>query len=377
MAERKRVTIRDVAQATGLALSTVSNALAGKNYVSEETRALVLRATEKLGYRASTVARALRMQRSFTIGVLIADVANPSSAEFVRGVEDVATREKCILLLCNTDGDEDRQVAHMRTLMDRQVDGIVLISQHCSSPRVRQLMEEGPPFVLVQRRNEAFSEDYVGSDNVGGIREAVRHVHGLGHRDIGFIRGPADSSSARERLETFTRAAAELGLKVGRGTVFPGDYSFNSGVEAARHFLGLRKRPTCILASSDMSAIGVMQVALDAGLSIPADLSVVGLDDILLAAVRSINLTTIQLQKRDMGAEAAELLVGRIKQPTRPAKQIVLPTRLIVRGTTAAPAAVGSGRSIAAFPGGEGNGGVAEEGAASPRSKRRGAAAAN
>lgn len=344
MSERKRVTIRDVAQATGLALSTVSNALAGKNYVSEETRALVLNATEKLGYRASTVARSLRMQRSFTIGVLIADVANPSSAEFVRGVEDVATREKCTLLLCNTDGDEERQVAHMRTLMDRQVDGIVLISQHCSSPRVRQLLDDGPPFVLVQRRNEAFDEDYVGSDNVEGIHEAIHHVHGLGHREVGFIRGPADSSSARERLDSFVREAAALGLKVGPDTVFPGDYSFDAGVAAARYFLGLRKPPTCILASSDMSAIGVMQVALDAGLHIPADLSVVGLDDIMLAAVRSINLTTIQLQKRDMGAEAAELLVSRIKQPMRPARQIVLPTNLIVRGTTAAPSAARSKR---------------------------------
>lgn len=339
MSERKRVTIRDVAQETGLALSTVSNALAGKNYVSDETRELVLKATERLGYRASVVARALRMQRSFAIGVLIADVANPSSADFVRGVEDVAMREKCTLLLCNTDGDEERQMAHMRTLIDRQVDGIVLISQHCSSPRIRGLLEDGPPFVLVQRRNVAFDEDYVGSDNVEGLSEAIRHVHDLGHRRVGFVRGPVDSSSARERLETFQRQAAALGLDLSEDLVFPGDYSFEGGIAAARYFLKMRRRPTCILASSDMSAIGVMQVALDAGLAIPGDLSVVGLDDIALAAVRSINLTTIQLQKRDMGIQAGELLVSRIKEPTRPARQIILPTRLIVRASTAPPAA--------------------------------------
>ena len=133
MQKRKRVTIKDVAKETGLAVSTISNALAGKPHVTDETREIVQRASERLGYRASMVARALRLQRSFIIGVLIADVANPSSAEFVRGVEDVANREKCTLLLCNTDGDEERQLRHMQTLVDQRVDGMVLISQHCSS----------------------------------------------------------------------------------------------------------------------------------------------------------------------------------------------------------------------------------------------------
>jgi LacI family transcriptional regulator len=135
MRDKKRATIKDVAQGTGLALSTVSNALAGKSHVSDRTRALVQAVAERLGYRASAVARALRMQRSFTIGVLIADVSNPSSADFVRGVEDVVSREKCTLLLCNTDGDEEKQLSHMRTLIDRQVDGMVLISQHLRSFR--------------------------------------------------------------------------------------------------------------------------------------------------------------------------------------------------------------------------------------------------
>jgi LacI family transcriptional regulator len=173
---------------------------------------------------------------------------------------------------------------------------------------------------------------------VEGLGEAIRHVHDLGHRRVGFVRGPVDSSSARERLETFQRQAAALGLDLSEELVFPGDYSFESGIAAARYFLKMKRRPSCILASSDMAAIGVMQVALDAGLTIPGDLSIVGLDDIALAAVRSINLTTIQLQKRDMGIEAGELLVSRIKEPTRPAKQIILPTRLIVRGSTAPPA---------------------------------------
>ena len=173
MKDRKRVTIRDVATECGLALSTVSNAMAGKQHVSEATRSQVQAAAERLGYRASAVARALRLQRSFTIGVLIADIGNPAFPAFVRGVEDVAIREKCNLLLCNTDGDLEKQLWHMRALLDSQVDGMVLISQHVEDPAVRQLMSGGTPCVLVQRRSRHHSDDYVGSNNSDGITAAI------------------------------------------------------------------------------------------------------------------------------------------------------------------------------------------------------------
>ncbi|MBO9127900.1 MULTISPECIES: LacI family DNA-binding transcriptional regulator [unclassified Rhizobium] len=341
MVERKKVTIKDVAKASGLALSTVSNALSGKNYVKEETRKLVDETARKLGYRASAVARALRMQRSFTIGVLIADVANPSSADFVRGVEDVAIREKCTMLLCNTDEDEERQILQMQTLYDRQVDGMVLISQHCESPRIRALLDGGTPYVLVQRRSSKWKDDYVGSDNQEGLAEAIRHAHALGHRRVGFVTGPLESSSARERLETFKQESARLKLSQSKSMIFEGRYTFDSGLAAGKYFTGMKNRPTCVLASSDMNALGFMQVALEEGLRIPQDVSVIGLDDISLAGLKSINLTTIQLQKRDMGAAAAELLMKRIRKPAKVGKPIILPTRLIIRGTTASPVAGG------------------------------------
>lgn len=337
MADRKKVTIKDVAKASGLALSTVSNALSGKHYVKDETRELVNETARQLGYRASAVARALRMQRSFTIGVLIADVANPSSADFVRGVEDVAIREKCTILLCNTDEDQERQILQMQALYDHQVDGMVLISQHCEAPRIRALLDSDTPYVLVQRRSEKWKDDYVGSDNRNGLTEAIRHAHSLGHRKIGFVTGPLESSSARERLETFKQESLRLRLSQSKSMIFEGRYTFESGLEAGQYFTTLKNRPTCVLASSDMNAMGFMQVALERGLRIPEDISLIGLDDIALASLKSINLTTIQLQKRDMGVAAAELLMKRIRQPAKSNKQIILPTRLIIRGTTAPP----------------------------------------
>ncbi|MDQ0475322.1 LacI family DNA-binding transcriptional regulator [Labrys wisconsinensis] len=337
MKRQKRVTIREVAADTGLALSTVSNALAGKEYVTEETRKIVNEAALRLGYRASAVARALRMNRSFALGVLIADVANPSSADFVRGVEDVAIEEKCSIFLCNTDGDEERQLWHMRTLLDRQVDGMVLISQHCSSPAVRQVLDKGTPFVLVQRRSEDHADDYVGSDNVSGIAEALRHLHELGHRRIGFVRGPADSSSARERLETYRGEARALGLDRDPGLVFAGDYTFATGLDAGRYFLGMERPPTAVLGGSDMNSLGIIEAASALKCKVPRDLSVIGLDDITLAGLKQINLTTIHLRKREMGTAAARMLMNRIRGGAGAPSAEIFPTNLVVRGTTRPP----------------------------------------
>ncbi|QBK31922.1 LacI family transcriptional regulator [Roseitalea porphyridii] len=219
---RKRVTLRDVARETGLALSTVSNALAGKSLVKPETRDYVVETAEKIGYRASVVARSLRSQRSYAIGVLIEDVANPSASAFVRGVEDVVNRAGCTILLANTDGDLERQVAAMHALIDRAVDGLVLISQHLDDERVAEMLKGEVPAVLIQRRTPGLDLDYVGSDNSGGIREALNYVAKLGHKRVGYITGPLGSSSARERLDAAGRRrtrAARSGQSCLRGPI--------------------------------------------------------------------------------------------------------------------------------------------------------------
>lgn len=333
--ERRRATIHDVARDCGVSLSTVSNALAGKSNVREETRQKVLATAERLGYRASMVARALRMQRSFTIGVLIADVANPASPDFVRGIEDMAVRENCTLLLCNTDGDEARQIAHMRSLLAQQVDGMVLISQYCEDATVRSLLDIGTPFVLLQRRSPLFPDDYVGADNFTGITEAMRHLTELGHRRIAFVRGPFESSTAQERFDAYLHNVAAHGLDSDPELVCPGNYSVEGGYAAAMRFLALDRPPTAILASNDMSAMGVLNATAERGIEVPAHLSLVGFDDIQLASFPRIGLTTAHLPKRDMGAAAARLLMNRIgnKEPL-PQQTIIFPTRLVVRGTT-------------------------------------------
>jgi LacI family transcriptional regulator len=331
----KRPTIYDVAKAAGVAPSTVSNALAGKAHVSAASRKRVQDAVETLGFRALPAAQALRAGRSFAVGVLIWDVANPSFPDFIRGVEDVVVREGCTMLLCNTDGREDLQISHMRGLLQRGVDGLVLISQHVASPEIRALLNAGPPFVLVQRRSASHRDDFVGSDNRMGILAAIRHLRTCGHSRIGFVRGPAESSTVAERLAAFRNAVTEYGLDSEPELIYPGDYSIASGYQAATLMLQSSRPPSAIIASNDLNALGVMEAALQLGRSVPGDVSIVGFDDIQLASFSRIDLTTVHQPKRDMGKAAAELLLRRVMAAdTAPAQEIIFPTRLIIRGST-------------------------------------------
>lgn len=334
----KRVTIRDVAAASGHAVSTVSNALAGKRHVKEETRRHVREVAERIGYRPSALARSLRMRHSSTIGVLVPDVSNPAMPEFIRGIDDVVMREGCTILLCNTDEDVERQIGLMQVLLDRHVDGMILISQHCEHPEVRKILDSGTPFVLLQRRSRRYRDDYVGSDNIQGMQDSVNYLYGLGHRRIALITGPASSSTAMERFEAFETAIAELGCSTDPELIYWGDYTVKAGYEAMLNFAKLDVLPTAIIASNDVCALGVQNAALELGLRIPEDFSLLGCDDIDLAGLHRINLTTLRLPKREMGATAAELLIRRIRSKrSMTPREIIIPTQLTVRGSCAAP----------------------------------------
>lgn len=336
----RRPTIRDVARESGVAQSTVSNALLGKAHVSAPTRQRVQEASDRLGYRPSPVAQALRHQRSFTVGVLMADIANPSYPEVFRGIEDVLLTASCKIFLCNTDGREDKQLAYMHDLIDRRVDGLILVSQHLDGDGFAALMQRAPSTVTVHRRGGRFPIDYVGLDNRDGIRQAVDHLVALGHQRIAFMRGPTGSTAVIERQQGYRRALAAHGLAVTEALVVPAPYTFEGGRDAAIALMALPEFPTAVIASSDLSAIGAVHAFMAAGRQVPGDISVVGLDNIYLAALPQINLTTIDYAKREVGAAAAHLLLQRIQGTggaQRPRREIFR-MRLVVRGSTAPPA---------------------------------------
>jgi LacI family transcriptional regulator len=316
-----------------LALSTVSNALTNKSYVTEETRKRVQEVATRLGYRASAIARGLRLNRSSAIGVLVADVANPSVVDHLRGIDDITTRENFSVILCNTDGLEARQLMLMQTLRDRQVDGMVLISQHCRAPAIRALLAD-IPFVLMHRRCREFPDPYVGQDNRQAVEVPMQHLIGLGHRRIAFVLGPPESSTMQERLDAYRENVRLHRLDTDECLVVPSDYGIEAGLLAAETIFAMERRPTAILASNDMNALGILEVARARGIRVPDDVSLVGADDIPFARFSGINLTTTRPPRRKMGIRAAETLVRIIEGEDLVVEAHIFANEFIVRGTT-------------------------------------------
>lgn len=338
--ETRRPTLLDVANACGLSRATVARALSGKGYVDQEKRSLIQKTAKRMGYQASGIARALRTQRSASVGVLVADITNPIFPLIVKGVDDVVSQSGNTILLSNTDEDPGKQRAAIRSLLERQVDGLILISQSIDA-ECERLLRSGPPCVFVNRHPEAWPVDYVGPDNSMSVGFLVNHLYERGHRRIAYVIGPISSSTARERHEHFQASMAEKNLTVPPEYVFQGNYLPSVGRTAAKQFLALDERPTAIVASNDFVALGVIEHAQSVGLTVPRDLSVTGFDDVFSFdethpyPLPMQGLTTVEQPKRKLGEEAGKMLIGRIAGDTSLPRQLILPTSLKVRGTTA------------------------------------------
>ena len=330
----KPATIKDVARACGLAPSTVSNALADKPVVRAETRALVRAAAERLGYRASSLARGLRQGRTWTVGALVADIANPFFADLVRGLEDALWAQGYSLAICSTDYDPAKETAFLHLLLDKRMDGLILASTASDSDEVPKLRRLGVPYVLLNRRHVSEPSDYVGMANAAGTAAAVAHLADLGHRRIAFIRGPARSSAAGERLEGYRREMKRRFGRIDPALIAPGDYAAEQGRAAVERFLALPRPPTAIVAANDFMALGAMERLQERGLSVPGDVSVTGFDDIFVAALPWVGLTTVRPHSRELGARAAALLLSRIAAPPAAPSEVILPCELMVRRTT-------------------------------------------
>lgn len=334
----KRPTLVDIARECGLSRATVARALSGKGYVDLERRRVIQETAERLGYRTSTIARALRTQRTSSIGVLIADITNPIFPQIVKGIDEIVSTDNHTIFLSNTDEDPQKQVAIVRSLLDRQVDGFVMVSQTLADETLK-LLEHGPPCVFVNRRPYD-GVDYVGPDNEQGIELLLTHLLSLGHERIAYVSGPSHSSTSRERLAHFRVSMAACRLDVDERLVFAGNYYLETGARAAEAFMAVKPRPTAILAANDFVALGIVGYLQRAGLKVPEDVSVTGFDDIFDFSLMETNalkvegLTTVNQPKRHLGRAAGKLLLERLNEPDAPGRKVILPTELRIRKTT-------------------------------------------
>jgi LacI family transcriptional regulator len=287
-------------------------------------------AAAELGYRPDFAARSLRTRRSGTVGVVVPDLTNPVIPPIVRGAEEALWEAGLACLLADTDNDAGREAALIEELRARRCEGLIVASAARDSAAVEALADGEVATVLVTRDIDAGGLPLVAADDAAGVRALVDHLRGLGHEKIGHVTGPPELSTTQRRLRAFRERC--------HGPVVHGEaFTISAGQPAAAALLRSHPDVTAIVAGNDMIALGCYAAVGAAGLRCPGDISVTGHNDMPFVAQAQPPLTTVAIPARELGAEAARLLLARLRGEDVP-ERVLLPTRLIRRGSTAAPA---------------------------------------
>jgi LacI family transcriptional regulator len=334
------VTIRDVAKRAGVAPITVSRVINDSGKVSSQTRERVTKAVDELGYVPNRLARSLRLQRTNTLALVVTDITNPFWTTVVRGVEDAAQDAGFTVILCNTDESEAKQKRYLSVLCQKQVDGILLVPARSTDELVAWIQKRDTPVVILDRRIGSSQVDVVRGDSEKGAALLVQHLVSLGHRRIAALSGPQEVSTAADRVNGYRRALQEAGLAVRQEWIRHGAFSIPSGYEMAQRVFQTSPRPTALFAVNNFIAVGAMRALRDAGLDVPADMSVVAFDDLMSDLLIEPFLTVVDQPSYEMGQRGAELLLARLSgSAPKERREIVLPIKLTVRRSSDRPPA--------------------------------------
>jgi LacI family transcriptional regulator len=298
--------------------------------VSDEMRAHVLRVIGELDYRPSAVARALVSGRSNTIGLLISDIANPFYPQLAKSIEREAAAQGYALVICNTDDNVEESVAYVRRLIDQGVEGVIHASVGLDEEEVLKLLGDPRRIVFTNRRPKSRRVSYVVVDNAMGAAAATRHLLEAGHRRLGFVGGPSWAANARERRDGFMRTVRDAGAEA---VVYEGDFTADSGAAAVREWVASKNPPTAVIGVNDSVALGVIGELATLGSFAPR-MAVAGFDDIDLAGLRIIGLTSVAQHIGEMGERSARLLLRQLAGKSRPPVRQVLQPVLHARRTT-------------------------------------------
>ncbi len=324
-----------MAKRANVSISTVSRTITQTGGISAATQAHVRQIMEELGYKPNRVARRLRARggKRHLIGLIIPNIQNPFFADLARGAEDAAYANDFAVMLCNYDEDPVKERFYLDVMQAESVDGIILPPAHEDDPDVLRVKRGGIPVICVDRRLNDRTCDTVEVDNEAGGYQATALLLAKGHRRIGLISGPADSSTGRGRLEGFRRAHAEAGVPVDEALIRFGNFKQETGRAIAEELLSLSRPPTALFAGNNLMLMGAIETIFRRGLHIPAQVALVGYDDLPLAAVFNPPLTVVQQPAYEVGQKAAELLFRRLNQPDADPVTVCLKPNLIIRGS--------------------------------------------
>ena len=334
-----KVTIIDLARNLKVSTTTISNALNGKSGVGKTAREKIVQMANEMGYQPNYFAKGLVSKHSYAIGLTIANIADPFSAELARGVYEKANELGYTMMLFNTNYNLENETKSIEILKSKGVDGMILSTVIQDDPNIDSLNKELMPYVLANRLilnpKKSSRIDSVSADAYGGFYKAAKHLCRLGHKNIAMIAGDMDVSTAIALTQGANDAFVEYGVTVPPDLFMECGFLREKAYKAAKEIFSKKNRPTAILIQGDNMAIGVREAAYEIGIKIPEDIAIVGLDDIGISSLAGIELTTVSQNQYKMGATAVQLLVKKIKgeDDSGISSKIVFESDLIIRKT--------------------------------------------
>jgi LacI family transcriptional regulator len=329
-------TLRDVAKLAGVAPITVSRVINNAGYASDATRKRVRAAIKKLGYVPNSLARSLRSRRTSTLALVVTDITNPFFTLIARSVEDTASAAGYSVIFCNTDESETKEEEYLTILLQKQVDGILLVPACTNTRSVRRIQAQGTAVVLLDRRIPGAATDTVRGDSEGGAYQLTHLLLGLGHRQIAVLTGPKNISTAYDRVTGYRKALTDAGVRPSSKLVYYGAFDQASGFEMARQALAAPERPTALFAANNFIALGALHAMEAAGCRVPQDVALVAFDDLPPALVTFPFITAAAQPAYEMGRLATNLLLARLAG-SKSHKEVVLPCEINVRQSSGGP----------------------------------------
>lgn len=327
-------TIYHIAERVGMSASTVSRALSGRGYCGPKTKAKILAAAKELNYAPDNAAKMLKMGRTNKIIFAVPDICNPFYFDMINGINQVLESYGYLMILIYTKHSLREELRAIQNLREKVADGMILVSFNFCEDNIGEINKLGAPVVLTNNYASPHGRDrfdYVYVDTFEGIRMATAHLIGQGVRRIGYLGGSLSEQTGYQRFCGYRAAMEEAGLAVEDGFIAESDYTEKGGYAAARRWLSGGERPEAVVAANDLMAIGVMKACEEAGLRIPEDIAIVGMDNLDLASRVHPKLTSVAMQQEEIGRQAAQVLMDRLQGEISGQRAVKLMPKLVVR----------------------------------------------
>lgn len=329
------MSVKEIAKAAGVSTATVSRVLNGSDKVRKSTAKRVMKVVDEMNYRMNHVARRMKVKQtdSLVIGLVITDIDNPFFSSIAKGVEDVASKNKLVTMICNTNENPEKERFFLNAMLSEKVSGVIIVPTTGNLDFFKELVDDGFPMVMVDRKLKGLKIDSVSLNNKKGAYEAVNRLIQNGHRRIGVVAGIKGLSNTQERLFGYREALKESGIEVDNDLIFYGDYIEAGGRMAIEKFMSLKNPPTAVFSTNNLMTLGCVKEIYRQELTIPDDVAIIAFDDSVWSEALIPPLTTVKQPGFELGVNAAELLIKRLSNGDSNRVDVVLNPELVVRGS--------------------------------------------